>query len=881
MHTLSEATAETPSRRSLIPFLLAGAVLFLGLGMTYKIWSNAEAAERRSLQTEFDFRVRETSEAIVRRMDTYRQVLRGAQGLLYGSIQIDRGRFEHYVSTLRLQEQYPGIQGIAISEIIPATQIENHIRSIRAQGFPDYTVRPAGEREIYTAITHIQPFNLRNQRAFGFDMYSQPTRRAAMERSRDTGQATLSGRVKLVQETETDVQSGFLMYLPVYRTDVPLETVEQRRAHILGWVYAPFRANDFMTGLGGERSSELEVRIYDGTELSAETCLYNCQIQEAPPSAPRKVVPLTIAGHTWTLDIYAEPSFKDHIDSRRPELIIRFGLTISALLAILVWILATSRNRAVNLALNMTRDLRASEFRWKFALEGAGDGVWDWEAPSKVTYSRQWKAMLGYGDDEIEGDVSAWDRLIHPDDKPGFAAALDDYMNGRSALYTGEYRLKCKDGSWKWILTRGIAVSRDEHGRPSRMIGTHTDISGRKETERREAERQQALNEARNALQRAQRLEAVGKLTGGVAHDFNNVLQIISGNIQLLLHTADDPKKRELRLKSMLSAVERGAKLSAQLLAFARRQPLQPQVKDIGRLIANMEDMLSQALGETIAVQIDIAPHLWTAYVDPNQLENVLLNLSINARDAMSEGGMLTIKAENETITAGTADKDAEFEPGQYVKITVSDTGTGIPPALLEHVFEPFFTTKPEGQGTGLGLSMAYGFVKQSGGHIRIRSEMGKGTSVIILLPRSTQAEAPAPERKTESILGGNETILVVEDDPGVQGAVVAMLEELGYKVFKADDAASALAVLKEGVSIDLLFTDVVMPGPMRSTDLVKEAQSLLPGLPVLFTSGYAQDVIVHDGKLDPGVRLLSKPYSREQLATEVRRSLDASYTSS
>lgn len=869
-------SAEKSSHRLLLPSLLALAVLGLGLWITHVVWVDAKAAEARSLRAEFDFRVRETAEAIQSRMDTYRQVLRGARGLMYGSIQIDRDRFEHYIASSRLEENYPGIQGIAIAEIVPASQLENHIEAVRAEGFPDYTIRPPGPRDIYTSITQIQPFNVMNQRAFGFDMYTEPTRRIAMERARDTGRAALSGRVKLVQESETNVQSGFLMYLPVYRRGVPLESIEQRRAHILGWVYAPFRVNDFMAGLGGARSAELQVSIYDGAVMSPDACLYRCNREGEPASPFRETLVIEMVGHTWTMDVHAAPSFASPDDNSRPQLILVAGLGISLLLAMLVWILATGRSRALNLALGMTRHLRASEFRWKFALEGAGDGVWDWEVPTgRVSFSQQWKSMLGYEDRDIGNHVSEWTNLIHEEDQPSFAAAMEAYLNESNAIYSGEYRLKCKDGSWKWVSSRGMAVSRDENGRPTRIIGTHRNITERKETERRELERQQALDEARNALQKAQRLEAVGKLTGGVAHDFNNVLQIISGNIQLLLHGADEPSKRQLRLQSMLSAVDRGAKLSTQLLAFARRQPLQPQVKNIAKLIANMEEMLTQALGEAIKVETRINPQLWTAYVDPNQLENVLLNLAINARDAMEGSGKLIIEADNETIAESALEKGGEVEAGDYVMLSVSDTGSGIPPDIIEHVFEPFFTTKPEGRGTGLGLSMAYGFVKQSGGHIRIHSEMGRGTTLTILLPRSEAAEHKVSQRKTEAVARGDECILVVEDDAEVQSAVVAMLRDLGYGVLKADNAENGLAIIKDGAKIDLLFTDVVMPGSMRSVDLVREAQLILPGLPVLYTSGYAQDVIVHDGRLDPGVRLLSKPYSREQLAKEVRLAID------
>jgi CheY-like chemotaxis protein len=289
-----------------------------------------------------------------------------------------------------------------------------------------------------------------------------------------------------------------------------------------------------------------------------------------------------------------------------------------------------------------------------------------------------------------------------------------------------------------------------------------------------------------------------------------------------------------------------------------------------------MDDLLRRALGENIEVETIVAGGLWNTIVDIHQLENVILNLAINARDAMPEGGKLTMELANgmldDDYVAGLLDVPA----GQYVMLAVTDTGTGMPPDVLERAFDPFFTTKPEGSGTGLGLSMAYGFVKQSGGHTRIYSEVGHGTTVKIYLPRSTETAIEPPARPSVRLLGGTETILVVEDDLKVQSTVVDTLSGLGYSVLKADGAEQALTVIRSGIHIDLLFTDVVMAGSLRSPDMAAQAAQLLPRLKVLFTSGYTQNAVIHGGRLDPGVELLSKPYSREQLAYKIRQILGA-----
>ncbi|MFZ6761570.1 response regulator [Pseudoroseomonas sp. WGS1072] len=397
------------------------------------------------------------------------------------------------------------------------------------------------------------------------------------------------------------------------------------------------------------------------------------------------------------------------------------------------------------------------------------------------------------------------------------------------------------------------------------MVRSRTRALEESEAERRRTE---------VALRQSQKMEAIGQLTGGVAHDFNNLLQILSGNLQLLqrsLLTAEDQR----RLEMALGAVDRGAKLASQLLAFARRQPLEPRAVNLGRLVRDMDDLLRRALGEAIELETVIAGGLWNTLADPDQVQNALLNLAVNARDAMDGGGRLTIEAGNAMLDDMYALQHDDVKPGQYVMLAVSDTGSGMPPELLEKVFEPFFTTKREGRGTGLGLSMVYGFVKQSHGHIKIYSEVGQGTTVRLYLPRSHNAEEAVAPAVPALLEGGSETILVVEDDPVVQATVVDLLGDLGYTVLRTSDGQSALTLARSGVAIDLLFTDVVMPGPVRAPDLARQVQTLMPHCAVLFTSGYTENAIVHGGRLDPGVNLLSKPYRREDLARKVRHTLN------
>jgi PAS domain S-box-containing protein len=387
-------------------------------------------------------------------------------------------------------------------------------------------------------------------------------------------------------------------------------------------------------------------------------------------------------------------------------------------------------------------------------------------------------------------------------------------------------------------------------------------------------------HQAEERLRQAQKMEAVGQLTGGVAHDFNNLLQVISANLHLVSRLTHADEKVMQRLASATDAVRRGAKLASQLLAFGRRQALAPRVVNVGRFIHGIEDLVRRSIGEGVEVEAIVSAGLWNTFVDPTQIENALLNLAINARDAMDGNGRLTIEVGNAFLDDDYVRGHVDLKPGQYVMLAVSDTGCGMTPQVLAQVFQPFFSTKPTGSGTGLGLSMVYGFVRQSGGHVKIYSEPGQGTTVKLYLPRAHEgADAVDATPGSGAEAGGDETVLVVEDDAAVRGATVEMLQELGYRVLKAGDADQALVVIDDAVAqhaaIDLLFTDVVMPGRLKSPELADKARERLPGIAVLFTSGYAQNAIVHGGRLDPGVELLPKPYTAQALASKVRAVLD------
>ena len=422
-----------------------------------------------------------------------------------------------------------------------------------------------------------------------------------------------------------------------------------------------------------------------------------------------------------------------------------------------------------------------------------------------------------------------------------------------------EFIARPKAGDRQVCLVVSGRPWRDASGEIKGAALVYHDITASRETERK--------------LQQAQKLEAIGKLTGGVAHDFNNMLTVITGTTETLVTRLQD--RPDLRATATLidRAAQRCAELVESLLAFARRQPLHPRNVDVNAAVSDVAKLLRPTLGEQIAIETTLDPELAAVHLDASQLANALLNMAINARDAMPGGGRLTLQTRMVTPEESGLDSAPETAPSRYVMIAVGDTGTGMPPHVREKVFEPFFTTKEVGKGSGLGMSMVYGFVTQSGGHIRIDSEEGAGTTVRLYLPPAEGA-AVKTAAKVEPAAGGSEAILVVEDDALVRNFVTAQLVGLGYKAVSAADGPAALARLQKGERYDLLFTDVVMPGGMNGRQLAQEAERFRPGMKVLYTSGYTDDTIMHRGRLDPGVLLLQKPYRKGELARMVRKAL-------
>ena len=504
--------------------------------------------------------------------------------------------------------------------------------------------------------------------------------------------------------------------------------------------------------------------------------------------------------------------------------------------------------------------LARNEERFRLVARVTVNAIWDWDlATDAVTWNGGLESLFGYLEADVQAQDNFWSSRIHPEDRERVLADLDACLREGRDCWELEYRFRRRDGSHAVVTDRGVVV-RDAQGNAIRMVGGMTDISGMRTLEAQ--------------LRASQRLEAVGQLTGGLAHDFNNLLTVVLGNAELLQERLP-PGSLDRELSVMiLAAAERGSSLTQRLLAFARRQALETRTIRLGDLVRDMEHLVRHAIGEHISLALDCAAlDAWVA-VDPAQMENALLNLCINARDAMPGGGTLSIEVA--TVRRAPPDMDplSQPEPGDFVLLEVRDSGCGIAEDILPMTIEPFFTTKDTGKGTGLGLSMVYGLVKQSNGYLDIRSRPGHGTSVRIHLPRVADPQAPDRVPGGHAALeGGSEHILLVEDDALVRRYVASQLAALGYRVSVADGASEALRHLAADGTIELMLTDVMMPG-MNGRELADAARGLRPGLPVLFSSGYSEDALASEGRLPEGVLLLAKPYHKAELARRVRQAL-------
>lgn len=694
----------------------AFTVLVITLLATVSAASLAQEAEEERSRARFDAAADQAELAILYRMGDYEQVLRGARGLFVADPNTTRTEWRSYIDALDVERRYPGIQGIGWTKLLRPDEVEAHEASIRAEGFPDYAVRPEGERDLYTSIVYLEPFSGRNLRAFGYDMYSDPVRRDAMDRARDTGHAALSGKVRLVQETEEDVQNGFLLYLPVYRNGMPTDTVEARREATLGWVYSPFRAGDLMAGILGP-NPDLRLFIYDTASVEDATLLFASENVTATPSANHRENTIKVAGREWSLRIEDTPDAGTPGFANRPTLVLLGGSSISILLFALAWNLASTRTRAESLAESMVaklregeRALRESGEKLALTLEASRIGTWQWDLVQNVmTWDPQMHAIFGLAPGTFGGTLDDFIGFVHPDDQVRVRKTIEDAVE-HGGEYVMDYRIIRADGVPRHLESRGRGYL-DEEGRPLRMTGVRLDV-----TDRRAA--QEALERQAAALARSN--ADLQQFAYVASHDLKMPLRHVASYAELLEKRNKEKldERSEQFIQQIIGGVHRMGELIDNLLVYSRVEtqgrPLGPTSAD--KACRDALGTLEPMRAET-AARIDIAP-LPDVLADEIQLRQLFQNLLQNAMKYRREDVPPHV-----TVDARQTDGWCEF--------SVRDNGIGIDPAAQETVFLMFHRLPPAHDlpGHGMGLAIAKRIVERHGGRIWVESSPGRGAT--------------------------------------------------------------------------------------------------------------------------------------------------------
>jgi PAS domain S-box-containing protein len=797
---------------------------------------------------------------------------------------LEPGEFHEFAQAARSDDPIARLSWTPIVKDTDRAQFEATARHGNAS---DYEIREstdngglsrAAKRDVYAPILLEDRF-LEAPIGLGYDVFSERSRRTAAQTACETGEPVATHPIADLK-TQSGTKTRFVLYWPIYTHSKTPATLDERRTQCRGLVGGLFPLDELTQFVFGSTPSLtatislfMEKRIPDQPQIptlvywpeNGRTEFGNQPIRALSIGELRFGRDLEYLGRTWSFEFDYPLSSVSSLRSSTGWVPAAAGCLLTLLLTTYI---AMQGRRGAREARTAEKALRAGETKYRTTFDIAPVGITHISPSCRyVTANDLFCALLGY---ERE-DLLAMDPLSNVD--PVVAADLRLMFEKLCAreVSSGQIttRFVHKDGHSIWCDVT-FAASADESGALDYIISIVSDISARTAAE----EHQRQLSAQ---LQQAQKMEAIGQLTGGMAHDFNNLLGIVLGNLDLLAEQFEVGREERELTDAAIQAATRGAELTRQLLAFSRRQPLAPKLTYLPPVLESMAHLLRRTLGEAITLELRVSDDLWPLLIDVSQLESALLNLSVNARDAMRGGGRLAIEASNTEIDENALDQNLEATPGDYVAIAVSDTGVGMTPEVLAHVFEPFFTTKGA-DGTGLGLSMVHGFIKQSGGYTKIYSEPGHGTTVRLYLPRAPDGEAERIETSPAELLArGAEVILVVEDNKGLRDIAVRHLHSLGYSTIPASDGAAALEIIRGGTAIDLLFTDVVMPGGVDGRELADTARRLRPGLKVLYTSGFtaAAASAVTDNHF--ASNLLSKPYRKGELARRIRAALDSS----
>jgi PAS domain S-box-containing protein len=848
-------------------------VVSIGLAITVIAFLAVNRAEEKDVVRALEFRVEWRARDLQAKINLTGQSLLATATDVATEPRVELQEFLQFTSAVAAENK--AIASLAWAQPVPRAQRAAFEASA---GFPIVEVGadgqriPAANRDGYMPIVIENRFDGKPA-WLGFDVSMDPIRRRSLELARDSG----SPKSMLVPYSGDPFGPTYLVFWPTYTGGAVPMNVDGRRAQLRGYVVGVYRVLDvieaaiadtpnivatinfYLSNDPTERATEASfqlVAVYTPKDRSLSAAQSSASIAPAEYSFSRSFV---VNGAQWRLESSFSAAAVAEERSSGPLILLLAGLLLTAVLAFNV----TGRIRQVSLiqtrVKQRTEELRKTNTQLAALIDASPYAIVCIDAESRVIlWNAASEKLFGYSAAEVMGHPYP---LVLPEEREEFNDRLRRLSSGEVLRNVASHR-RHRDGTVIDTSSSASAFS-DAAGN---LLGIMFAIEDTRER-----------NAVQNQLRQAQKMEAIGQLTGGLAHDFNNLLGVILGNLDLLAERFETRCEEKELTEAAIQAALRGAELIRQLLAYARRQPLAPKLTQLAPVLEAAAKLLRRSLGENISLELQILEGIWPVRIDVSQLDSSLLNLAVNARDAMPNGGRLIIEATNVCIDKHASELNQEATPGDYVLIAVSDTGSGMSPEVLARVFEPFYTTKGN-RGSGLGLSMVHGFIKQSGGYSKVYSEPGKGTTIRIYLPRALDGEVSEADTLHAGMpTGEQEIILVVEDNAGIRDLAVRHLESLGYRTIQAADGVSALAMIKSGAPIDLLFTDVVMPGGLDGRALAAEARQLLPGLKVLFTSGFtaaAASAAIEDGF---GSNLLSKPYRKSDLARRVRTMLDAS----
>lgn len=859
---------------------LAVLMLILFLAVTVVAWLHARNITRERARILFEHQSAEIASMIRERMNIYTNMLYGAVALFAASKSVERDEFYAYFEQLKVFERIPGIVALRFIERVKKENMEAFIQSVREDrtvsetGYPDFTIHPDQEKEDYFVVKYIEPF-AGNEKMHGLDLSWEPIRRQALEEARDENKLSATGRITLVIYDKE--MPCFLVSLPVYRNKAPLSTVEERRAALVGFVDVAFEVQKlFYYIFGGEAiNPNIDIEVFDHAAQTDDHLLYDndlCRQGKIPTyeATFSAVEDLEVAGRKWSILLKTLPEFGlTPAEELLPKLVLFGGLLFSFLVPGLLYSLSTSRARALNLAGKMTQDLRRSEEQIRNLMDHANDAIVSADKNGNIImWNQQAQKIFGYTQTEALGQPLT---IIIPERyQKAHLEGIKRVTSGGPSRIIGktiEVEGRRKDGA---EFPVELSLSKMGEGSEIYFTGIIRDISGRKKGE-------EELRLSEEQLRQSQKMETVGQLAGGVAHDFNNLLTAIIGYGELMAYKLEPENPLHKEIKEIKRAADRAAMLTRQLLAFGRRQIFQPKVLNLNDVLLEMDKMLRRLIGEEIELKTVLSPSLGWVRADQSQIEQVISNLVLNARDAMPSGGILTLETRNAELDENYTRNHLDAKAGTYVMMAVTDMGIGMNEEIKSHLFEPFFTTKDKTKTSGLGLSTAYGIVKQSGGHLSVYSEPGKGSTFKVYLPR-VQAAVEGEEKAKAAVVrppAGKETVLLVEDEEILRDLARNVLEINGYKVLSANNGVEALSLSeKHKDPIHILITDVVMP-KMNGRELAEKLKVLRPGIKVLYMSGYTDDAVIQRGKLEPGTAFLPKPFTPSVFVAKVREIME------